>query len=210
MNDAERLKKIMAANLRKQLEKTGKNQTDISVDLNIPLMTVSNWLNAKTYPRIDKIQLLADYFRISRADLTEEVPSNLTPISPATVKIPVLGKIACGDPIDADENFSGYRYRSPDGLPGGKLYILEAVGDSMLPTIPPGAEVTIREQPQVESSEIAAVLVNGDEQATLKRIRWQGNTMMLMPDNRDYEPIIVSEDYPVKIIGKAVEVVVKL
>lgn len=80
----------------------------------------------------------------------------------------------------------------------------------MLPTIPHGAEVTIREQPEVENSEIAAVLVNGDEQVTLKRIRWQGNTMMLMPDNRDYEPIIVSEDYPVTIIGKAVEVVTKL
>lgn len=210
MNDAERLKNIMATNLRKQLEKTGKNQTDISVDLNIPLMTVSNWLNAKTYPRIDKIQLLADYFRISRADLTEEAPSNLTPISPATVRIPVLGQIACGDPIDADENFSGYRYRSPEGLPSGKLYILEALGNSMEPTIPNGAEVTIREQPEVETNEIAAVLVNGDTEATLKRIRWQGETMILMPDNKDYDPIVVSEEYPVTIIGKAIEVVTRL
>lgn len=207
MNDAEKLKEIMARNLQKYIDRSGKTQTDVARDLNIPQMTFSNWLRAKTYPRIDKIQLLADYFRISRSDLTEEAPAdNLTPVSPATVRIPILGQIACGDPISAEENFAGYRYKSPDGLPNGNLYILEAHGRSMEPTIPNGAEVLIREQAEVETNEIAAVLVNGDSEATLKRIRWQGDTMMLMPDNKDFEPIIVSEEYPAKIIGKAIQI----
>lgn len=210
MTNTEKLKEIMAANLRKYLDRAGKTQTDLAKDLNIPEMTVSNWMKAKTYPRIDKIQLMADYFNITRAELTEQQPTNLTPIAPASVRIPVLGDIACGNPIYAEQNFQGYRYRSPEGLPTGQLYILNAKGDSMEPTIPAGSEVVIREQPEVETGQIAAVLINGNTEATLKRIKYQGNVMMLMPENNDYDPIIVTEDTPVKIIGRAVEITRKL
>lgn len=210
MADKEKLKQIMAANIQKYLDRNGKTQTDLAKDLNIPEMTVSNWINAKTYPRIDKVQLMADYFRISRADLTEESPINLVPISPASIRIPILGEIACGNPIDVEENFQGYRFRSPDGLPSGNLYILNAKGDSMEPIIPNGSEVLIREQPEVENGQIAAVLVNGDTEATLKRVKYQGDVMMLMPENGKYNPIIVTKDYPVKIIGRAVEISRKL
>ncbi len=79
-----------------------------------------------------------------------------------------MGKIACGDPITADENLTGYRYESPDNLPSGNLFYLQAKGDSMEPTIPNGSYVLIREQPEVENGEIAAVLVNGDTEALLK------------------------------------------
>ena len=75
----------------------------------------------------------------------------------------------------------------------------------MSPTIPNGAYVLIREQPDVEDGEIAAVLVNGDTEATLKRVRRQHNVSMLLPDNSDFEPIILSEDYPGRIIGKAIK-----
>lgn len=74
----------------------------------------------------------------------------------------------------------------------------------MEPTIPDGSFVLIREQPEVEYGEIAAVLVNGNEEATLKRIRKQGDTVILMPDNPSHEPFIVTEDNPAKIIGKAI------
>lgn len=210
MTNAEQLKQIMATNLKKYLDRTKKTQTDLAKDLNIPEMTVSNWVKAKTYPRIDKVQLMADYFNITRADLTEEHPENLTPIAPASVRIPVLGDIACGDPISAEQNFQGYRYRSPEGLPSGQLYILNAKGDSMEPIIPEGSEVIIREQREVETGQIAAVLVNGDTEATLKRVKYQGDVMMLMPENTKYDPIIVTEDSPIKIIGRAIEISRKL
>jgi len=98
-----------------------------------------------------------------------------------------LGKIACGDPITADENLTGYRYESPDNLPSGNLFYLQAKGDSMEPTIPNGSYVLIREQPEVENGEIAAVLVNGDTEATLKRVKRQAETVFLMPDNPRHE-----------------------
>ncbi|MGY3716742.1 LexA family protein [Sutcliffiella cohnii] len=201
----ENLKAIMAENLKKQLDKKGITQTMMAKDLNIPEMTVSNWVKGKTYPRPDKIQMMADYFGIKRSQLTEKYPTNLEPVSPLTIPIPILGKIACGNPIVAEENFTGYFHESPEYLPSGKLLCLEATGDSMYPTIPNGAKVIIREQPDVESGEIAAVLLNGDTEATLKRVKKQGNTILLVPDNPAYDPIIVDEYNPVKIIGKAVK-----
>lgn len=204
MNGSQKLKDIFSKNLIYYIEKARTSQTDVAQKLEIPETTMSNWIKGKTYPRIDKIQLLADYFRINRSDLTEEKPSNLVEVSPATLKIPILGEIACGDPLLVEDNFKGYRYESPDMLPSGTLFYLEANGSSMEPTIPNGSHVLIREQPEVEYGEIAAVLVNGDTEATLKRVRKQGDTVILMPDNRDYEPYIITKDNPARIIGKAV------
>lgn len=179
-------------------------------DLNIPEMTVSNWVKGKTYPRPDKIQLMADYFGITRTQLTEEAPSNLTPLAPQTVPIPVLGTIACGEPILAEENVTEYIYESPDQLPSGNLFYLKAKGTSMEPTIPDGSYVLVREQPEVENGAIAAVLVNGDTEATLKRIKRQGDMVILMPDNPNYSPFIITRDNPARIIGQAIQFTQKL
>jgi|GEM_PF-278534 len=245
MSGVEELKKIIAKNLKRELFRVGKTQTDVAQELNIPAMTMSNWMNAKTYPRADKIQLLADYFRIPRSDLTEEKTensyntedktdsyvseastihygnevsaikheneivqktSNLIKISDNEfVRVPVLGEISCGDPIDVEENFKGYRTALKSSLPSGNCYYLEAKGNSMEPTIPAGSTVLIREQPDIENGEIAAVLVNGNTETTLKRVRKQGDTVLLVPDNPKYDTLIVSEESPVKIIGKAIK-----
>ena len=91
-------------------------------------------------------------------------------------------------------------------VPSGTLFGLRCKGDSMEPTIPNGALAIIREQPEVEDGEIAAVLVDDDNEATLKRVKHQGNLVMLMPDNKNYDPIILDEEHPGRIVGKAVHV----
>lgn len=73
MTSVQFLKEIMANNLKKQLKRKGKTQTMMAKDLNIPETTVSNWIKGKTYPRPDKIQLMADYFGVNRTQLTEEL-----------------------------------------------------------------------------------------------------------------------------------------
>ena len=65
-------KEIMAKNLRHYLELKGMNQTDFCNALGFKFMTVSDWINAKSYPRIDKIEMMANFFGISKADLIEE------------------------------------------------------------------------------------------------------------------------------------------
>lgn len=210
MENSDKLKIVFSKNLKLQLDKRGLNQTDMARDLNIPETTVSNWMKASTYPRPDKIQLMANYFNIRRSDLTEEQPTNLIEVQPNFVKIPILGTIACGEPILAQQNVEGYMYEFSELLPTGNIFALVAKGDSMEPTIPNGSKVLIREQSEVEYGEIAAVLVNGDTEATLKRVKKQGETILLMPDNPKHEPFIVNENNPAKIIGKAVSFKVTL
>lgn len=108
------------------------------------------------------------------------------------VEIPILDEIACGDPITAEENISGYREKVADMIPGGELFYLIVKGNSMSPTIPDKNYVLIRSQPTVEDGEIAAVLVNSDTEATLKRVKHQGDLVLLVPDNKSYGPYMVT------------------
>lgn len=137
-------------------------------------------------------------------------PSNVIyPLSDSLqrVKIPIIGEIACGDPITAEENIEGYTEETFERpIPSGNLFALRCKGHSMEPTIHDGSLVTIREQPTVEDGEIAAVLVDGDNEATLKRVKHQGDLIMLMPDNKEYDPIILDKNNPGRIVGKAVHV----
>lgn len=71
-DSSKKQREIFSKNFRRFLEKSGKNQADIAKDLNITSSTVSDWANAKKYPRVDKMQALADYFGVFLSDLREE------------------------------------------------------------------------------------------------------------------------------------------
>lgn len=123
-----------------------------------------------------------------------------------SISIPVLGKIACGDPITAEENVQEYRERPVNNLPQGEIFYLQADGDSMEPVIPNGSYILVRQQEEVENGEIAAVLVNDDEEVTLKKYRKLNDVILLEALNDEYDPYIVNEDNPARILGKAIEV----
>lgn len=167
--------------------------------------TIAKWEKNENFPNGREVIKLTEIFNVS-ADylLGLEDIKNYVPTTPPTIAIPIIGVIACGNPIDAEENIKGYIYKSPESVPKGKIIALQTVGDSMAPTIPPGAVALVRLQSEVEIGEIAAVLVNGDEEATLKRIKRHNDTLILSPDNNDYSPYIVNKDNPAKIIGKVV------
>lgn len=120
------------------------------------------------------------------------------------IRVPILGKIACGEPIFAEENIVGYRDLTFDHEPDGTLFLLKCQGHSMEPLIPDGSLVTIRRQLMVENGELAAVLI-GDE-ATIKRVKFNKGNIILIPENKDYEPIILDEKNPGTIIGKVIHV----
>lgn len=203
--NAKKLRAVLADNLKRLADARHVTVADVARDLHIADTTVRNWFNGVKYPRIDKVQALADYFHVSRSDITDSQPDNMFPIKNVT-SIPIIGEIACGDPIMAEENIDGYRDVVSSHVPYGNIFYLRAKGHSMEPTIPDGSYVMVREQPEVEDGQIAAVLVDDDEEATIKRVRHQGNLIVLMPDNPDYKPIVLSKEYPGRIIGRAIEV----
>ena len=82
-------KEIMSKNIKNYMEKKGIDRNQLCYDLNLKYMTVSDWINGKTYPRIDKIELLANYFNINKSDLVEdkEEQSSLTLITEISSKL---------------------------------------------------------------------------------------------------------------------------
>ena len=126
---------------------------------------------------------------------------NIEPI-PTMVKVPLLGTIACGEPILAEENIEDY-INMPEKAKG--TFALRCKGDSMINArIFDGDIVFIREQPEVENGEIAAVLI--EDEATLKRVYKTENSIELRPENPTFKPLYYQKEEmnKVRILGKAV------
>lgn len=202
------LKKQISENIEALRKLKDFTLIKLSEESGISKSTLSDYKNCKTLISPGNVEKLAEVFNVPKSAIDPSFKSkgisNLIPVQPNFVKIPILGVIACGDPITAIENHDGYRYETEEILPKGNLFYLKTKGDSMEPTIPNNSYVLIREQPEVEYGEIAAVLVNGDTEITLKRVKKQGNSIFLMPDNPKHDPILVDENNPARIIGKAV------
>lgn len=201
--------KFVGAQIRKYRRLKKMTQLELGNRIGVKHNTISGYESGTNEPEQNILFAIAKVLDVSVNDLFP-TPTNVMPISPQTVAIPVIGEIACGEPLLAAENIQGYMYESPDRLPSGTLFYLVAKGNSMEPTIPDGSYVMFREQPEVESGDIAAVLLNGNTEATLKRVKKQGSLIILMPDNKDYEPIVVTKDEPARILGKAVQFTQKL
>lgn len=159
-------------------------------------------------PTIPQLKKLADGMGMSLTDLFEQVDdmpidfgSNIIPL-PEMRKIPLLGKIACGAPILAEEHVEEY-IDIPKHIHAD--FALTCQGDSMINArIFDGDIVYIRQQDTVEPGEIAAVLIDND--ATLKRIRIFEDHISLEPENPQYRPIVLwgEEMNTVRILGKAI------
>ena len=205
------LNKFIGMKIKKFRESRNMTQDELAELLDTTRQSISRYENGERKANQDLLFELASIFKVSLDDffpvrnLYDQ--TNIIKVTPENmVAIPVIGTIACGDPILADENIIGYRYHLRDKLPKGQTFYLTAKGDSMEPKIPDGSDVLIRLQNDVEDGEIAAVLVNGDTEATLKRVKKQGNIVMLVAENTDYAPYIITEHNPARILGKAVGV----
>lgn len=196
-------KETMAKNIRYYMDLHNKTRQDMCDALGVKYTTFTDWINANAYPRIDKIEKMANYFHISKADLVEEPTKKKTKFM-----IPVLGSVRAGLPMEAVENILDYEEIGEEMARQGDFFALQIKGDSMESKISDGDVVIVRKQPDVESGEIAIVLVNGDE-ATIKKVQKFSGGINLVPSNPAYEVKTFTnqqiETLPVKILGKVVE-----
>lgn len=130
------------------------------------------------------------------------------------VRIPVLGRVVAGIPIEAVEEILDYEEITPELAATGEFFALKIRGHSMEPRMMEGDVVIVRRQDDVESGDIAIVLVNGNE-ATVKRVKKQEDGITLIATNTSvYEPHYYSnkeiEELPVRILGKVIELRGKL
>ncbi len=204
-------KEIMARNIKRLMEVKGKDRNEICNDLGFKYTTFTDWINANTYPRIDKIELMANYFGVTKADLVED--RNILPSSKRGVTINVLGRVAAGIPIEAVENIIDTEEISEELARTGEFFGLQIKGDSMEPRIYNGDVVIVRQQNDAESGDIVIAMVNGDD-AVCKRLLKYAGGISLISLNSKYDPLLFSasdiEQKPVRIIGKVVELRGKL
>ena len=124
------------------------------------------------------------------------------------VKIPVLGFVRAGIPMDAIENIIDYEEISEEVARSGEFFALKIKGDSMEPRIKEGDVVIVRKQSTVENGEVAVVLINGND-ATVKKFHKTDVGIKLISTNPQYDPFFFTpqevESLPVEVIGKVVE-----
>lgn len=207
-NTSERLKQIMEMrNLRQVdiLELTKPYCKEHNVKMN--KSDLSQYVSGLVEPGQEKLAILGLALNVNEAWLMGyDVPmdkNSSTNIIPLTTKrVPLLGEIVAGIPKYADEHFQ-YYIDVEDGINAD--FCLKVKGDSMINArIYDGDIVFIREQPDVEDGEIAAVLI--DDEATLKRVYKMPGRIQLRAENPNYEPINITEEEgkKIKILGKAV------
>lgn len=129
------------------------------------------------------------------------------------IRIPILGNVAAGIPIEAVEDILDYEEITPELAATGDFFALKIRGDSMAPRMLNGDVVIIRQQDDADTGDVAVVLVNGDA-ATVKKIRKQADGLSLIPINPTYDIMFYTPEevrhLPVRIIGKVVELRGKL
>lgn len=195
----------MSNNLKKYLKINNISRNQLSESLGISYSTISDWINGKAYPRIDKIEMMANYFGINKSDLVEEHSKEE---KNQGLKIPVLGTVAAGIPISAVEDILDYEEVPQSWENQGEFFALRIKGDSMQPKMDDGDVVIVRQQSDANSGDTVIVLVNGDD-ATCKKLQKIENGIMLVSTNPNYLPMFYSNEEivtkPVVILGKVVE-----
>ena len=208
-------KKAMARNIQYYLDLQNKDRNDLCRALDLPYTTVSNWLQGVRYPRIDKIEKMAQYFNVPVFCLIDKnVPRKELPVLKQR-KIPLLGRVAAGAPIYADDHVEGFEFIESKYIDDGFDYFaLRVAGHSMEPTIQDGDVVIVRQQDTVDNGQIAIVLIDGED-ATAKEVRIDKHGITLVGHNISaYSPQYYTNqqvaELPVRIIGLVIEVRRKL
>ena len=213
MLNAEKLRKIFSRNLNRLLQSSGHNKTELANYMGVSTSTVSDWCNGNKYPRMDKVEKIAAWFGVLKSQLTEdithniiEVPAGFEPL-PQMTKVPLIGEIACGTPILAEQNIEDYVVDCP--VLCKATFALQCHGDSMIGAeIHDGDVVFIRKQSEVENGQIAAVQIDGGNcyNATLKRFYRAGDTVTLMAENPNFPPLTFHKEEinRIHIAGRAV------
>ena len=200
---------MLAGNLKRLRKERKLTLEEIAEALGTSKQTIHRYENGIiTNIPPEKVKTLAKILEVSPSELMGwergELPSAEGIMRVATKKLPILGEIACGEPIYASEEHESYA-SADENLDAD--FCLRAHGDSMTGArIFDGDIVFIRSQNAVDNGEIAAVIIN--DEATLKRVYYypEQEKLILSPENPRYAPLVYvgGELETIKIIGKAV------
>lgn len=183
-------REVFSKNLNYYMHKNNVKQIDLVNTFHLSKSAISNWCNGIKIPRMDKIEMLADYFGITKSALLEKekTPKNIIPIDPNTeyVKIPVVGRVAAGMQCLAEMDIIDYELIPANEISSSEDYVyLTIIGDSMYPKIEEGDLALVRCQRSVDSGSIAVVIIDGED-GVVKKIKYGENWIELHSINPMY------------------------
>lgn len=207
--------------LNKLMKEHNYNKSTLSKACDIPYTTIDGWYK-KGYKgvKLTTLRKLADFFGPSLdywaiengcLDMVENDKGK--PKSSATnagVRIPVVGRVVAGIPLEAIMEDSDDWEEIPEALSRrGEFFALKVKGDSMAPRICEGDVLIVLRQSDADSGDIVIVLINGHEAVCKKLVKFGKDGISLVSFNSSYEPLTYTNEeirsFPVQIIGKVVE-----
>lgn len=212
------VKKVEGTNLRlrKAMDLRGIKQVELVEKSGLPKSSISQYLSGVREPKQKAIYILSEILEVAPGWLMgydvpmidRETPPRL--MIDDSVIVPVLGKVAAGIPLFAEENIVGQIRCSEEMAAGCELFALKVEGDSMLPRIHDGDILIVRQQDDADSGDIVIALVNGDDGCVKKLVKYDSGGCALISLNPVYEPMVFDKaavyEVPVRIIGKVIEV----
>ncbi len=197
---------VFTRNLRRLLNEKDMPQYKLAEYLGMSTSAVNKWYIGGGMPRMSKIDEIANVLNVDKAELLDDKPVYPNAVSIGKYKIPVVGNVAAGSPIYADEEVMEYidYPKNPEGVFG--LYVH---GDSMTPRIHDGDIVLVDQNAIYADGDIVVATVNGED-GCCKRLKMYKDGISLISLNTAYEPMYYSKqevnDLPVRIVGRVVEI----
>lgn len=197
--------------LKKIRQDRGYTQEELAKKVDTSRSNIANYEVDKNMPSIDMLDRLSEALNVSTDTLLGKEPIKEIDLKDKLFLIPIVGRVPAGEPLLAEDNIDGYlpidpmmyNLSSPDNL-----FFLKVVGESMNNIVPNGSFVLVRKQDSAEDGDVIVAIVNGDDEATLKRFKQlESGFVMLEPDSTfpEYTPRIVNlRDTEFKIIGKVI------
>lgn len=195
--------------LRQAMEKAEMNATELSEKTGISKSAISRYLSGGYIAKQRNLLKLSRALHVDPkflfSDAVEELDANLK-----VYRIPIVGKVVAGTPIDAIENITDYIRVTNPAAADGSYYALHVTGASMEPEMREGDLVIVHKQDYFDSGDICIVLVNGNE-ATVKKVIKSDQGITLIGFNATvYPPHFYNarqvEELPVRVIGKVKQV----
>ena len=186
----------------------GYTQMQVAKWLSISQAAYSKYESGKAEPDMRSLNILCQHYNISLDELfgreTDPLESAIKraggfPYEVEKNAIPILGRVAAGIPLEAQQEYIGYTYTNLK--PANEYFALQVEGESMKNIgIRHGSIVTVHRQDNANDGDIVVALVDSQD-ATVKRFKKLDNAVILMPENPDFQPIVITPDIEFQILG---------